>query len=93
MGNNQSILVDQNSVWSFLSQAKEKLLVELIDFVDSDDEEYDDGSGIKKRKRLPGKTKEDWWRTDWGQMLQNPNIRDIATREGIEFRRRFRLPG
>ena len=91
MGNNQSILEDPNSVWSFLSQAKEKLLVELIDFIDSDDEE--DGAGIKKRKRLPGKTKADWWRTDWVLMLQNPNIRDIATREGIEFRRRFRLPG
>jgi hypothetical protein len=45
----------------------------------------------RKRHKLIG-NKEDWWKTPWGLMLLDPDVRDISTRQGKEFRRRFRLP-
>ena len=46
----------------------------------------------KKRRRINGMSTSDWWKTSWGQMLLNDNVKDISTREGKEFRRRFRVP-
>jgi hypothetical protein len=48
------------------------------------------GGGNRKRRRIY--TKNDWWAPSWGQMLTDPAIRDINSREGQEFRRRYRIP-
>jgi hypothetical protein len=34
----------------------------------------------------------DYWETSWGKLLRNPNTRDISSKEGRLFRRRFRVP-
>jgi hypothetical protein len=54
--------------------------------------------GVLDQEQPPKKTRKsrirvkDWWSTAWGIMLQNPDIRDINTRDGKQFRRRYRLP-
>ena len=92
MGNNQSLLKDHCGVWSFIQQNQKAVISEIIDSI-IEDEEIEDEGGIKKRRRVKCKSRDDWWSTDWGLMLLNPNIRDINTHEGKEFRRRYRLPG
>lgn len=34
----------------------------------------------------------DYWESPWGRMLQDENVKDPSTREGKDFRRRFRVP-
>ena len=46
----------------------------------------------KSRRRKYHLSRHEWWATSWGQMISDPRIRDITTREGLEFRRRFRVP-
>ena len=58
-------------------------------FVDLSEELQEKGV---KRHRIRGMSAEDWWNTNWGKMLKHENIRDPETREGKEFRRRFRVP-
>jgi hypothetical protein len=53
----------------------------------------DDDNRARKRRRIKGMSTDDWNnKTTWGKMIQDPNVRDINTTEGKEFRRRFRLP-
>ena len=70
---------------------------EIIDFIRRNPETFLEFSGeledVPQRKRLRNLSRADWWASPWGKMIQDPNIRDINTREGREFRRRFRLPG
>ena len=69
-------------------------------FLDLADELKEDG-GSNKRRRIRAMTKKDWNETSWGKMIgldkeDDPEalvaIRDVNTREGQEFRRRFRVP-
>ena len=91
MGNIQSLLVEQKDICSFIQQNKQSVIAEIIESISED--EFDDDCGVKKRRRMKSRTKDEWMSTDWGQMLLNSNIRDINTVEGKEFRRRYRIPG
>ena len=90
MGNNIStpeFTLDENDIYSFISQ-NPGILLELLE----DDFEEDEQKCKRSRRRYRYFTREQWWGTDWGQMLRDDNIRDINTHEGKEFRRRFRVP-
>lgn len=45
-----------------------------------------------KKRRINTLTNKQWWDTKWGKLIKDENIRDINSKEGKEFRRRFRLP-
>jgi hypothetical protein len=79
--------IDEKDILHFIAQNPE-LFVDLLE------DEFDEDEGNRKRKRRRHQyfTREQWWATDWGRMLQNDDIRDITTHEGKEFRRRFRVP-
>ena len=88
MGNTPSVFdFEEQEIQDFIK-------CEILDFIDVTDDYFSDDDNIKtKRQRVKKKTIEDWWQTEWGQMLQNPNLKDVTTNEGREFRRRFRIPG
>ena len=45
---------------------------------------------IKKRRRYRiGKV--NYWETEWGQLISNPNVNIPSSREGKLFKRRFRV--
>lgn len=50
---------------------------------------YDDRHRKRRKKSSP---KADFWQTLWGQTLTHPNVNNPKSREGKQFRRRFRLP-
>jgi hypothetical protein len=54
------------------------------------DEEKD--SEIPKKKRHLFKRSDDFWQTQWGQLISHPDVHNIRTRIAKRFRRRFRLP-
>ena len=45
-----------------------------------------------KRTRKIKDYSSQFWQSEWGKLLQHPNINDPRTTEGKRFRRRFRLP-
>ena len=63
----------------------------FIDIVGRDYIIGDDNS--HKRRTVKRDPDKDWWSTAWGLIILDPRIRDIETKEGQTFRRRFRVPG
>ena len=53
------------------------------------DEDEDEHLSKRSRDRGP---KINYWETNWGKMLQHPEIGDPTTKVGKQFRRRFRVP-
>ena len=52
--------------------------------------ENDEEVSKKRRKRYD--THINFWDTDWGKIITNPNVNNPKTRAGKQFRRRFRMP-
>ena len=46
----------------------------------------------RKRKRTGRTKKIDYWQTPWGILIKSENVKDIKTKQGKLFRRRFRVP-
>ena len=47
---------------------------------------------VARPKRRKKKRIFDYWNSPWGLMLKDENVKDPSSREGIDFRRRFRVP-
>ena len=63
-------------------------------FIDSVGRDYILGdNNSRKRRTVRRDPDKDWWSTAWGLIILDPKIRDIETKDGQTFRRRFRVPG
>jgi hypothetical protein len=51
-----------------------------------------DSPTVRRPKRRTKKRLNNYWKSPWGVMMEDENIRDPASSEGIDFRRRFRVP-
>jgi len=65
-------------------EAEDELILRYI--ISENDEE------VSKKRRKRYDTHIDFWDTDWGKMITNPNVNNPKTRAGKQFRRRFRMP-
>ena len=57
-----------------------------------EDDINNDDVVVKKRRRILFARANDFWQTQWGQLISHPDVQNIRTRIGKRFRRRFRLP-
>jgi hypothetical protein len=48
----------------------------------------------EKNRKRPRQRQEavNYWSTSWGKLLRHPEVKDVATKTGRLFRRRFRVP-
>ena len=49
-------------------------------------------SDMKARKRRRSASNTSFWETPWGELISSKNVVNPKSREGKNFRRRFRLP-
>jgi hypothetical protein len=69
----------------------EQFLMDLVKQWVQDNPEIfiDEESEIHTRNRGP---KIDYWQTEWGRLILDPSTMDPKSRNGLKFRRRFRVP-
>lgn len=97
MGNISSkLLTDFDAVYNLTAEELEALSLTYIkergvEFMDLLLEEGIFSAELGRKERSK-RNKVNYWQSEWGGELLNPLIRDLNTREGKRFRRRFRMP-
>jgi len=77
------------AVYAWLEENIPTVFLEHIHFFP---ELYTDPKGVRKQFRSQHDRVPNWASTEWGRLLTDPTTRDITTKQGRLFRRRFRLP-
>ena len=69
----------------------EKFQIEFIkQWVEENPEVFEVDEDVKNTRQRGIKI--NYWETEWGKLIRDPSTMDPSSRNGLKFRRRFRLP-
>ena len=69
----------------------EQFQIEFVkSWVEENPEIFEDDEDVKHTRKRPKKI--DYWQTEWGRLMLDPSTMDPKSRNGLKFRRRFRVP-